>query len=69
MTYMDQLHPWCIIHLLPKMQRTVVARFRRHGDAEAHLRVLRRLSPGVTFMLIFDPALRSQNTAVEKNGE
>ncbi|MGF1537651.1 MAG: hypothetical protein ACFB4J_14380 [Elainellaceae cyanobacterium] len=35
-TYRDQLHPWCIIRLLPKAQRITVARFRaaRAGFAQ-----------------------------------
>ena len=32
------------------MYRRVVARFRRPGDAETHLRGLRRFSSGVVFM-------------------
>ncbi|GAB4375273.1 MAG: hypothetical protein Kow00121_20820 [Elainellaceae cyanobacterium] len=57
MTYHQQLHPWCIIRLLPKMQRQVVARFRRRNDAEAHLQILRRLEPAATYEIVFDPAL------------
>lgn len=57
MTYYQQLHPWCIIQLLPKMQRQVVARFRRRNDAEAHLQALCRLEPIANYEIIFDPAL------------
>jgi hypothetical protein len=60
MTYHQQLHPWCIIRLLPKMQRLVVARFRRHNDAEAHLQALRRLEPTAQYEIIFDPALENK---------
>ena len=55
MTYFDRLHPWCIIRLLPNMQRIVVARFRDRGQAEEYLRVLQRLIPAANHILIFDP--------------
>jgi hypothetical protein len=55
MSYFEQLHPWRIIKLLPNLQCCVVARFRRRSDAEAHLQVLRRLIPSVTYTIIFDP--------------
>lgn len=57
MTYYQQLHPWCIIRLLPQMQRQVVARFRRRNDAEAHMKALRQLEPAANYAIIFDPAL------------
>ena len=57
MTYYQQLHPWCIIRLLPKMQRSVVRRFRRRNDAEAHMQTLRQLEPTATYDIVFDPAL------------
>ena len=56
MTYYQQLHPWCIIRLLPKMQRQVVARFRRRNDAEAHLQALHRLEPTADYEIVFDRA-------------
>jgi hypothetical protein len=37
------------------LQCCVVARFRRRSDAEAHLQVLKRLIPNVTYTIIFDP--------------
>ncbi|NET57948.1 MAG: hypothetical protein F6K47_17860 [Symploca sp. SIO2E6] len=57
MTYLERLSPWCIIKLLPNMQRLTVARFRRRGDAEAHLRILRRLIPHANFTIIYDPVV------------
>ncbi|PSB09956.1 hypothetical protein C7B76_24690 [filamentous cyanobacterium CCP2] len=54
MTYHTRLHPWCIIRLLPRMQRVVVARFRRRNPAEEHLRVLKRLNPDATYKIVFD---------------
>ncbi len=57
MTYVDQLHPWCIIRFLPNMQRRVIARFRRRNDAEAHMRVLRQNAPTLQYAIFFDPAV------------
>jgi len=37
MTYLERLSPWCIVKLLPNMQRQVVARCRRRNDAEEHM--------------------------------
>ncbi len=57
MTYAERLFPWCIIRLLPNLQRLIVARFRRRGDAEAHLKTLQRMVPHVTYEIVFDVAL------------
>jgi hypothetical protein len=65
MTYLERLSPWCIVKLLPNMQRLVVARCRRRNDAEEHLRVLRRLLPGARFVIVFDPALDRQDSSDE----
>ena len=54
MTYLERLSPWCIIKLLPSMQRLTVARFRRRGDAEAHLQILRSKNPTASYEVIFD---------------
>ena len=54
-TYYDRLHPWCIIRHLPNFQRTTIARFRHCNPAEAHLRVLRQVTPTATYSLVFDP--------------
>lgn len=53
--YQQQLYPWCIIQLLPEMQRRVVARFRRRNDADAHLRVLRQQAQ-LRYTIVFDPS-------------
>ena len=55
MSYIDQLYPWCIIKSLPNLQRCIVARFRRRNEAEAHLQVIRRLLPHITYTIVFDP--------------
>lgn len=62
MAYVERLSPWCIIRQLPNMQQITVARFRRRNDAQDHMQVLRRLILGVTFTIIFDPALKQQET-------
>ena len=55
MTYQSRLHPWCIVRQLPKMQRVTIDRFRRHQDADARAKMLRRLTPSATFLVLFDP--------------
>ncbi|MCP6763243.1 MAG: hypothetical protein NHB32_31705 [Fischerella sp. CENA71] len=66
MTYLEKLNPWCIVRLSPNMQNQIVARFRRRNDAEAHLQVLRRLIPGMSFTLIFNVALEQQDLTAVK---
>jgi hypothetical protein len=65
MTYLERLSPWCIVKLLPNMQRQVVARCRRRNDAEEHMRILRRLLPSARFAIAFDPALDPQDSSDE----
>ena len=65
MTHLERLSPWCIVKLLPNMQRQIVARCRRRNDAEEHLRVLRRLLPGASFAIAFDPGLDRQDSSDE----
>lgn len=57
MAYRDRLYPWCIIRQLPKFQRITVARFRKRNEAEEHLKVLHRLLPNATFVVLFDAQL------------
>jgi hypothetical protein len=52
--YRDRLQGWCIIQLLPNLQRVVVRRFRKRNDAEDHLKALRRLEPDAVFIILFD---------------
>ncbi len=54
--YNQLLHPWCVVQLLPHMQRRTVARFRLRNDADAHLKAMRRLSPSAQYTVMFDPA-------------
>ncbi len=69
MTYLNQLYPWCIIKPLPNLQRLIVARFRRRNEAEAHLQVIRRLMPEITYTIIFDsmPDREENNPDREEN--
>lgn len=54
--YQQQLHPWCIVRLLPNLKQLTVARCRRRSDAEAHLRLLRQQLATCDFMIVFDPS-------------
>ncbi|GET38332.1 hypothetical protein MiSe_30880 [Microseira wollei NIES-4236] len=54
MSYLDQLHPWCIIRFLPNAQNITVCRLRRRSDAEAHLQILRQMVPTATYKIVFD---------------
>jgi hypothetical protein len=53
--YWQRLHPWCIIRLLPKMQRIVVQRFRSRAQADEYLKALRRTFPNAIHEIVFDP--------------
>jgi hypothetical protein len=68
MTYLDQLYPWCIIRPLPHLQRRVVARFRRRHEAEAHLQVIKRLVPHITYSIIFDPVSEPEKSDDSSKG-
>ncbi|MEG4998750.1 hypothetical protein QUB13_13785 [Microcoleus sp. B4-D4] len=48
------IHPWCIVRQLPNMQRLVVARFHRRGDADGYIQILRRLLPATEHAIVFD---------------
>jgi hypothetical protein len=61
MTYLEKLSPWCIVRLKPNMQNQIVARFRRRSDAEAHLQVLCRLIPNMSFTLVFNVGFEQQD--------
>jgi hypothetical protein len=58
-SYRDRLLPWCIIRHLPNMQRMVVSRHRRRNEAEAHVKILRQLTPNATYVIVFDPPDRA----------
>ncbi|MDY6938912.1 MAG: hypothetical protein SWY16_14725 [Cyanobacteriota bacterium] len=54
-TYRQRLHPWCVIRLLPNMQRAVISRTRQRNIAEHYLNTLKRLHPEANYVLVFDP--------------
>jgi hypothetical protein len=66
MTYSKQLHPWCIIRILPNQkldnadateisqQHNIVARFRKRTDAVAYLQVLEHSIKNIKYLIIFD---------------
>ena len=58
-------HPWCIVRLLPNLQRQVVARFHRRNDADGYLQILQRLLPTASYVIVFqaaDPAEESERS-------
>ena len=59
--YNQLLHPWCVVQLLPHMQR--------RNDADAHLKALRRLSPSAQYTVLFDPAPSVPGFNPEGQGE
>ncbi len=54
MTYLQRLHPWCIIRPFPDMRTIIVGRFRCRVNAEGHLRILKQMMPNVPFEIVFD---------------
>ncbi len=52
---MSHLNVWAVVRLLPNMQRVVVNRFRRRGDAENYLIILRRYVQDANLIIVFDP--------------
>ncbi|HTL90410.1 MAG TPA: hypothetical protein VL134_13500 [Leptolyngbya sp.] len=57
LTYRTQLYPWCVIRFLPNLQRSVIQRFRKRTEAEAYLKVLKRLLPETNHQIVFDPTI------------
>ncbi len=66
MTYLERLSPWCLVRLLPNIQRLTVGRFRRRNDAEEHMKILRRLVPEANYAIVFDPALEVEELPTNK---
>jgi hypothetical protein len=65
MSYLRQLHPWCVIRISDRQQlddvgvlsnspQSVVARFRRRDDAVAYLQVLQKSTKNIKFLIAFD---------------
>jgi len=66
---MNHLHVWAVVRLLPNMQRAVLNRFRRRGDAENYVYVLRRYLHDARLAIIFDPPSNAIKEAVHSNKE
>jgi hypothetical protein len=60
MLYRDQLRPWCIIRLLPNARSIIIKRFRRRNDAEAHMKLLRRMEPDASYQIMFDAQRKNE---------
>jgi hypothetical protein len=54
MTYQEKLSPWTIIRMQPDEQPFTIARFRRRGEAEGHLQVLKKRMPQAEFAIVFE---------------
>lgn len=70
---MSYLNVWAVVRLLPNMQRVVVRRFRRRGDAENYLIILRRYLYDANLVIVFDPPSSEMKPAahfrkLEKSG-
>lgn len=52
--YRAHLYPWCIVRLLPNLQRATVARFRSRSEAEECQKVLQRLQLDSRYQIVFD---------------
>ncbi|NEO35003.1 MAG: hypothetical protein F6J90_01260 [Moorea sp. SIOASIH] len=54
LNYREKINPWIIVLLQPKLSNITVGRFRRRGNAEEHLRVLKQMMPEAKFSIMFD---------------
>lgn len=51
----SSVYPWCIVRLLPNMQRLTIARFHHRSNADGYLSVLQRIEPEAAFVIVFSP--------------
>lgn len=58
---MSQLHVWAVVRLLPSLQHVVIERFRRRGDAENYLHILKRYNYDTNLIIVFDPPSNASN--------
>ena len=63
----SQLHVWAIVRLLPNLQRIVVNRFRRRGEAENYLQILRCSIYDTNLVIVFDPPSKAITSATHVN--
>ena len=66
---MRHLHVWVVVRLLPNMRHAEINRFRRRGDAENYLRLLRQYNQEASFLIVFDPPPSIKPDAHSKNWE
>lgn len=57
MNYAERPQPWCVIRLQPNLQHSVLNRFQRRTEAEAHLKVLQQMTPSASYTMMFDGSL------------
>jgi hypothetical protein len=67
MTNPNQLQTWCIVRLLPNMQRVVVARLHRRKEAEDYLKFIKQMTPAATYTLIFDAPSDGSELAISES--
>ncbi|MBE9182589.1 hypothetical protein IQ268_28990 [Oculatella sp. LEGE 06141] len=65
MNYQEQLNPWVIHQLLPDLQHSTVARFRKRHDAESYLKVMQQIRPRGQFAIAFDANSELQDSLAE----
>lgn len=54
MSHHNPIHPWCLIRLLPNMQRVIIGRFPKRTEAEAHQRLLQQMLPHLRYAIVFE---------------
>jgi hypothetical protein len=54
MTYLQRLHPWCIIAPAPDMRTIIVGRFRRRVDGRGTSANPQATMPSIPFEIAFD---------------
>lgn len=47
------IYPWCVVRLLPNLQRQTIACFHRRSDADGCVRTMRRMMPNIKHEIVF----------------
>ncbi len=53
-SYRSTLSPWAIYRWISPTYSECIKRFRKRGDAEEHLRLLRQATPSSRMEIVFD---------------